>query len=111
MAAVFRKSKVDWSKYSGKVEGAYDSYIAYSLLRDHGNGYLRSREAYRVQSPRRRRERRVSFGTTEGLAYVHGLILVDPAFGSIAKEIRRTYLGLEKHLAKLSLLSSMFHLR
>lgn len=104
MAAVFRKSKVDWNLYSKRVEGAYDSYVAYSLLR--GDGKV-------VYIPERLTEYRVHLGganavfhldTTEGLAYVHGLILEDPAFASITKEIRRTYLGLEKHLTKLSLL-------
>jgi glycosyltransferase involved in cell wall biosynthesis len=104
MAAVFRKSAVDWNLYSKRVEGAYDSYIAYSLLR--GEGKV-------VYVPERLTEYRVHRGaasaefhldTTEGLAYVHGLILEDPAFLSIAKEIRKTYLGLEKHLTKLSLL-------
>jgi glycosyltransferase involved in cell wall biosynthesis len=104
MAAVFRKSKVDWNSYSKRVDGAYDTYIAYSLLR--GGGKV-------VYVPERLTEYRVHRGgasaefhsdTTEGLAYVHGLILEDPAFASISKEIRRTYLGLEKHLTKLSLL-------
>jgi glycosyltransferase involved in cell wall biosynthesis len=104
MAAVFRKSKVDWKLYSKRVEGAYDSYIAYSLLREEGKV---------IYIPERLTEYRVHIGaassefhrdTTEGLAYVHGLILEDPAFAYIAKEIRRTYLGLEKHLTKLSLL-------
>jgi glycosyltransferase involved in cell wall biosynthesis len=104
MAAVFRKSKVDWNSYSKRVDGAYDTYIAYSLLR--GGGKV-------VYVPERLSEYRVHRGgasaefhsdTTEGLAYVHGLILEDPAFASISKEIRRTYLGLEKHLTKLSLL-------
>jgi glycosyltransferase involved in cell wall biosynthesis len=104
MAAAFRKSKVDWELYSKRVQGAYDSYIAYSLLR--GEGRV-------IYVPERLTEYRVHLGaasaefhldTTEGLAYVHGLILEDPAFASIAKEIRRTYLGLEKHLTKLSLL-------
>jgi glycosyltransferase involved in cell wall biosynthesis len=104
MAAVFRKSEVDWNLYSKRVEGAYDSYIAYSLLR--GEGKV-------VYIPERLTEYRDHLGganaefhsdTTEGLAYVHGLILEDPRFASIAKEIRRKYLGLEKHLTKLSLL-------
>jgi glycosyltransferase involved in cell wall biosynthesis len=103
MAAVFRKSKVDWGMYSKKVEGAYDSYIAYSLLRDHGKV---------IYVPQRLTEYRTHGGgasaefhlnTTEGLAYVHGLILQDPAFKSIAKEMRSKYLGFEKHLVKLSL--------
>ena len=104
MAAVFRKSKVDWNSYSKRVEGAYDSYISYSLLR--GEGTV-------VYVPERLTEYRDHPGganaefhadTTEGLAYVHGLILEDPAFASIAKEIRRKCLDLEKHLTKLSLL-------
>jgi hypothetical protein len=104
MAAVFRKSEVNWNLYSKRVEGAYDSYIAYSLLR--GEGKV-------IYIPERLTEYRDHLGganaefhldTTEGLAYVHGLILDDPAFASVAPEIRRTYLGLEKHLTKLSLL-------
>jgi glycosyltransferase involved in cell wall biosynthesis len=104
MAAVFRKSKVDWNLYSKKVEGAYDSCIAYLLLRGEGKVvYVPERlTEYRVHGGAASAE--FHLNTTEGLAHVHGLILEDPAFASIAKEIRRTYLGLEKHLAKLSLL-------
>ena len=103
MAAVFRKSMVDWSRYTGKVEGAYDSYIAYSLLRSHGKV---------IYVPERLTEYRTHGGgasaefhrhTTEGLAYVHGLILDDPAYKCIANDIRGTYRGLERHLMKLSL--------
>jgi glycosyltransferase involved in cell wall biosynthesis len=103
MASVFRKSKVDWSEYTKKVEGAYDSYIAYSLLRGHGNV---------IYVPERLTEYRTHGGgasaefhrhTTEGLAYVHGLILEDPAYKCVANEIRGTYRGLERHLVKLSL--------
>jgi glycosyltransferase involved in cell wall biosynthesis len=103
MASVFRKSKVDWSKYTKKVEGAYDSYIAYSLLRSHGNV---------IYVPERLTEYRTHGGgasaefhrrTTEGLAYVHSLILEDPAYKCIANDIRGTYRGLERHLVKLSL--------
>jgi glycosyltransferase involved in cell wall biosynthesis len=103
MAAVFRKSKVNWGMYSRKVEGAYDSYIAYSLLRGHGKViYVPERlTEYRVHGGGASAE--FHLNTTEGLAYVHGLVLQDPAFKSIAKEIRSKYLGLEKHLVKLSL--------
>jgi glycosyltransferase involved in cell wall biosynthesis len=103
MAAVFRKSRVDWGTYSRKVEGAYDSYIAYSLLRGHGKLiYVPERlTEYRVHGEGASAE--FHLNTTEGLAYVHGLILQDPAFKSITKEIRKKYLGLEKHLVKLSL--------
>jgi glycosyltransferase involved in cell wall biosynthesis len=103
MAAVFRKSKADWGMYSRRVEGAYDSYIAYSLLRGHGKV---------IYVPERLTEYRVHGGgasaefhlhTTEGLAHVHGLMLQDPAFKCIAKEIQRKYVGLERHLVKLSL--------
>jgi glycosyltransferase involved in cell wall biosynthesis len=102
MAAVFRKSQVDWTNYTIKVEGAYDSYIAYSLLRNHGKV---------VYIPERLTEYRTHSGgasaefhrhTTEGLAYVHGLMLHDPAYKSIRSEIRRKYLDLERHLVKLS---------
>jgi glycosyltransferase involved in cell wall biosynthesis len=104
MAAVFRKSEVDWDPYSIRVEGAYDTYIAYSLLRGEGKVvYVPERlTEYRVHGGAASAE--FHMNTTEGLAYVHGLILEDPAFASIAREIRRTYLGLEKHLTKLSLL-------
>ncbi len=103
MAAVFRRSKVDWSRYSRRVEGAYDSYIAYSLLC--GAGKV-------LYVPERLTEYRAHGGgasaefhrqTTEGLAYVHELMLCDPAYRPFAREIRRTYRGLEKHLVKLSL--------
>ena len=103
MATVFRKSKVDWTRYSRQVEGAYDSYIAYSLIR--GGAQV-------IYVPDRLTEYRAHGGgasaefrrpTTEGLAYVHGLMLHDPAYKSVRNEIRRKYLGLEKHLVKLSL--------
>jgi glycosyltransferase involved in cell wall biosynthesis len=102
MAAVFRKSKVDWQRYSKKVEGAYDSYIAYSLLR-HNDAvtYMPERlTEYRTHDGGASAE--FHFHTTEGLAYVHGLMLRDPVFEPIAPEIRKTYLGFEKHLVKLS---------
>jgi hypothetical protein len=103
MAAVFRRSKVEWDNYSNRVEGAYDSYIAYSLLRNKGKV---------IYIPQRLTEYRTHVGgasaefhrkTTEGLAYVYGLILKDPAFKFIAGEIRKKYFGFEKHLVKLSL--------
>ncbi len=103
MAAVFRRSKVGWDSYSEKVEGAYDSYIAYSLLRNEGKV---------IYIPRRLTEYRTHRGgasaefhrcTTEGLAYVYGEILKDQAFRCIAGEIRQKYIGLEKHLVKLCL--------
>ena len=103
MAAVFRKSKVDWNLYSQKVEGAYDSFIAYSLLRGEGKVvYVPERlTEYRVH--RKAASAEFQLDTTEGLAYVHGMILADPAFASIADDICRRYLGLERHLVKLSL--------
>lgn len=103
MAAVFRKSRVDWSNYSQQVEGAYDSYIAYSLLCSRGKV---------VYVPERLTEYRTHGGgasaefhrhTTEGLAHVHDLMLDDLAYSSIRNEIRNKYCGLEKHLVKLSL--------
>lgn len=103
MAAVFRKSKVDWSRYTRKVEGAYDSYIAYSLL---------ARNVKAIYVPGRLTEYRTHGGgasaefhrhTTEGLAYVYGLMLQDPAYKSVRNQIRVKYLDLQKHLAKLSL--------
>ncbi len=108
MAAVFRKSKVDWSMYSGRVEGAYDSYISYSLLRGHGKViYVPERlTEYRVHGGGASAE--FHLNTTEGLAYVHGLILQDPAFVSIAKEIRHKFLGFERHLVKLSMVRFNF---
>lgn len=103
MAAVFRRSSVDWSLYSQEVEGAYDSYIAYSLLRNNGKViYIAERlTEYRTHE----RAASVEFHrlTTEGLAYVHGLMLNDPSFRSIRSEIRNKYLNLEKHLLKSSL--------
>jgi len=114
MAAVFRKSKVDWGKYSDKVEGAYDSSIAYSLLRGRGTViYVPERlTEYRVHGGGASAELHVH--TTEGLAHVHGLILEDLAYRSIANEIRRAYRGLEWHfvkrsLAKFDLLSTVKH--
>lgn len=108
MAAVFRKSSVDWKRYSKKVEGAYDSFIAYSLLRSHGKV---------IYVPERLTEYRTHAGgasaefhrhTTEGLAYVHGLMLKDSAFESVAKEIRAKYIGFERHLIRLSLVQRDF---
>jgi glycosyltransferase involved in cell wall biosynthesis len=103
MAAVFRKSSVDWARYSQKVEGAYDSYIAYSLLCSDGTV---------IYTPERLTEYRTHGGgasaefhrhTTEGLAHIHGLMLRDPAYKSIKGEVRSRYLSLEKHLVRLSL--------
>ncbi len=103
MAAVFRKSKVDWARYTSRVEGAYDSYIAYSLIRSHGKViYVPERlTEYRTHS--RGASAEFHRHTTEGLAHVHCLMLHDPAYKSIRSEIRGKYLGLERHLVKLSL--------
>lgn len=103
MAAVFRKSKVDWNMYSQEVEGAYDSYIAYSLLRSHGKVIYVPEQLTEYRAHRGGASAQFHRHTTEGLAYVHGLILEDPAYKSIANEIRSKYRGLEKHLVKLSL--------
>ncbi len=103
MAAVFRKSSVDWSRYSQEVEGAYDSYIAYSLLRNGGKViYVRERlTEYRAH----RDAASTTFHrhTTEGLAHVHGLMLRDPSYTCVKGDIRNKYLDLERHLIKLSL--------
>jgi glycosyltransferase involved in cell wall biosynthesis len=103
MAAVFRKSKVDLKRYSKKVEGAYDSYVAYSLLQGEGKViYVPERlTEYRTHGGGASAE--FHLNTTEGLAYVHGLMLQDPAFRSIQKEIRAKYLDFERHLVKLNL--------
>lgn len=102
MAAVFRKSGVHWDGYSHQVEGAYDSYIAYSLIR--GGRKI-------IYLPERLTEYRTHTGgasaefhrhTTEGLAHVHRLMLHDPAYRSIQSEVCHKYLNLERHLVKLS---------
>jgi glycosyltransferase involved in cell wall biosynthesis len=103
MAAVFRKSSVDWSLYSKKVEGAYDSYIAYSLLRNPGKVIYIPERLTEYRTHGEGASAQLHRQTTEGLAYVHGLILEEPAYNSIAHEIRGKYRGLERHLVKLSL--------
>jgi len=103
MAAVFRKSTVDWKRYSKKVEGAYDSYSAYSLLQGSGKVVYVPERLTEYRTHVKGASAAFHFQTTEGLAYVHGLILQDPAFKIISREIRAKYLGLERHLAKLSL--------
>lgn len=104
MAAVFRKSAVDWRLYSEKVQGAYDSYIAYSLLRAGGTVIYIPERLTEYRAHAAGASARLHRATTEGLAYVHSLILRDPAFQAIAQPIRKKYLGMEKHLVKLSLL-------
>ena len=103
MAAVFRRSKVDWDHYSDKVEGAYDSYIAYSLLRNEGKTiYIPQRlTEYRIHSGGASAE--FHRNTTEGLAHVYSLILKDPGFKFLAEDLRKKYIAFEKHLVKLSL--------
>ena len=103
MAAVCRKSAVDWKLYSRNVEGAYDYFLSYCLLRNGGRI---------VYVPERLTEYRIHAGSatanfqpthTSGEAYVNRLILKDPKFFSIADEIRRKCISLERHLAALSL--------
>lgn len=103
MAGVFRKSGVDWGGYSQQVEGAYDSYIAYSLIRS-------GRKI--IYIPDRLTEYRAHAGgasaefhrhTTEGLAHVYRLMLHDPGFRSVRSDVCDKYLDLEKHLVKLNL--------
>jgi len=114
MAAVFRRSAVDWNQYSSNVGGTYDYFLSYCLLRNGGKV---------VYVPERLTEYRVHGGSasaefntanTKASAYVNGLILRDPKFISIRGDIRARCVGLEKHLVaaflrKFELLPAMRH--
>jgi glycosyltransferase involved in cell wall biosynthesis len=103
MAAVFRKSAVDWSLYSEKIEGAYDYFLSYCLLRNGGTVvYFAERlTEYRIHPD----SATAKFHLTHalGAAYVNDLIVNDRGFDSIASHLRRSAISLEKHLAKFYL--------
>jgi glycosyltransferase involved in cell wall biosynthesis len=103
MAAVFRKAKVDWSGYTYRVQGAYDSYIAYSLLRYREKVFYVPKRLTEYRTHSGGASARLHRQTTEGLAYVHGLMLRDPAYAGIRNAIRDKYGSLERHLVRLSL--------
>ncbi len=116
MGSVFRKSAVDWSRYSKKVEGAYDFFLSYCLLRSGGNVVFVSERLteYRVHSCSAGAEFHLT--NTSGAAYVHSLILKDPLFHLVAMDIQIKAIGFEDHLAKLylrklDLVSAVFHAR
>jgi hypothetical protein len=116
MGSVFRKSAVDWRLYSEKVEGAYDYFLSYCLLRSGGKiVYVAERlTEYRIH--RRSASAEFNMANSTGGAYVYDLILGDPRFLSIAKDVRMKAIGFEEHLVKLflrrfNLVSAAVHCR
>lgn len=101
MASVFRKSAVDWSFYSPNIEGAYDYFISFCLLRSGGAViYIPERlTEYRIHGG----SASAKFGLTNnlGVAYVHGLILRDNRFASIADVMRSKCIGMEIRLVRV----------
>lgn len=98
MASVFRKSVVDWSLYSAQIQGAYDYFLAYCLLRSGGKI---------VYVPQRLTEYRVHAGSSSanlhisnnlGRAYINRLILRDPHCAAIRHHIRADCIRDEIHL-------------
>jgi glycosyltransferase involved in cell wall biosynthesis len=98
MASVFRKSAVDWSLYSSQVGGSYDYFVSYSLLRSGGGiAYVPERlTEYRVHGGMA--SKAFHAGNIMATLYVNGLVLRDPRFVSIAKDIRLKCIDLERHL-------------
>ena len=105
MASVFRKSAVDWTMYSANVEGSYDYFLSYCLIRSGGKI---------VYVPQRLTEYRTHGGSatakfqlsnTQGAAFIDGLILRDPLFRGVREDLRLRCVGLERHSVKLSLLN------
>jgi len=102
MGSVFRKSAVHWGLYSKKVEGAYDYFLSYCLLRSGGKiVYVSERlTEYRIHSCS---AGAAEFNLTNSTAAAHvlDLILNDPLFHSVARDIQSQAIGIEDHLTKL----------
>jgi glycosyltransferase involved in cell wall biosynthesis len=116
MGSVFRKSAVDWSRYSKKVEGAYDFFLSYCLLRSGGKVVFVPERLTEYRLHSRSAGAELHLTNTSGAAYVHSLILNDPLFHFVARDIRIQAIGFEDHLAKLylrrcDLVSTAFHAR
>jgi hypothetical protein len=101
MASVFRKSAVDWNLYSRHVEGAYDYFLSFCLLRSGGAVlYIPERlTEYRVHGG----SASANFGLRNnlGVAYVNDLILRDQRFASITENVRSRCIRMEIRLVKL----------
>lgn len=100
MASVFRKSAIDWKLYTPNVEGAYDYFLSYCLLKSGGSV---------VYVPERLTEWRIhdenatllhSVRNRVGAAYVDGLILENSRFGSVAGIIRSRRVRVELSIAR-----------
>ena len=114
MASVFRKSAVEWSRYSGKIHGSYDYFLSYCLLRSGGRVvFIPERlTEYRVHGTNASAE--FSLANLSGTSYVNSLVLRDPRFAPIASEIRSRSAGVERKLTwlyfqRMRLLSAGFH--
>ena len=103
MGSVFRKSAVDWSLYSKKIEGAYDYFLSYCLLQSGGRVVYVAERLTEYRTHGGSASATLNLTNTLGTSYVNGLIVNDPRFRSVAREIQRHAIGLERHLAKLYL--------
>jgi glycosyltransferase involved in cell wall biosynthesis len=103
MASVFRKSAIDWNLYSQKVGASYDVFLAYALLRGNGTVFYISERLteYRVHGAMATAEFHIS--NTSASAHINRLILGDPKFAPIAKELRARSIALERHMLGISL--------
>lgn len=115
MASVFRKSAVNWNTYSSKVEGAYDYYLSFCLLKSGGSViYVPERlTEWRIHGENASGRLRLTNGL--GSSYVTGLILNDKQFTSIAANIRSLRMRIEVQLAltylrRLKVLPAMKHI-
>jgi glycosyltransferase involved in cell wall biosynthesis len=100
MASVFRKSAVDWSRYSEKVGGAYDRFISYCLIISGGKVFYFNERLteYRVHAH--------NASGTRGLlnalerVYVNETILNDPRCERIASKVRNECSSHHKQVVK-----------
>lgn len=100
MGSVFRKSAVDWNIYTGKIEGAYDYFLAYCLLKSHGKVFYEPDllTEYRVHGGSASAQ--FNLTNTLGAVYISRLVLSDPKFHAISGTIRKKVRSLERHLVK-----------
>jgi hypothetical protein len=103
MASVFRKSAVDWKLYSNRVEGAYDYFLSYCLLKSGGKIVYVAERLTEYRTHGRSASAEFNLANTRGAAYVNELVLHDSRFLSIREDVRAKCIGHENHLAKLSL--------
>lgn len=102
MAAVIRRSAIDWEYFPSQVGPAYDLWLAYLACRTGLGAYYEPRRLtrYRAHPQAQTQAARVAHG--QGIAYCYGRFLLDPRLAGLETELRLRYTeALSSHSAAL----------